>query len=106
MAAPVIRDTAFNPSDPNGVVATFSFTGGGRSVISYDGGQTYYTFAGGGANSISWWKGANEGSGASEQGRNWILTGSLTGGGFSGRALHRRRVAHRSRHRQRCARRR
>ena len=83
MAAPVIRDTAFNPSDPNGVVATFSFTGGGRSVISYDGGQTYYTFAGGGANSISWWKGANEGSGASEQGRNWILTGSLTGGGFS-----------------------
>ena len=83
MAAPVIRDTAFNPSDPNGVVATFSFTGGGRSVISYDGGQTYYTFAGGGANSISWWKGANEGSGASEQGRNWILSGSLTGGGFS-----------------------
>ena len=83
MAAPVIRDTAFNPSDPNGVVATFSFTGGGRSVISYDGGQTYYTFAGGGANSISWWKAANEGSGASEQGRNWILTGSLTGGGFS-----------------------
>jgi hypothetical protein len=64
-------------------VATFSFTGGGRSVISYDGGQTYYTFAGGGANSISWWKGANEGSGASEQGRNWILSGSLTGGGFS-----------------------
>ena len=83
LAAPVIRDTAFNPSDPNGVVATFSFTGGGRSVISYDGGQTYYTFAGGGANSISWWKGANEGSGASEQGMNWILTGSLTGGGFS-----------------------
>ncbi|MCX5973015.1 MAG: hypothetical protein NTV27_05710 [Chloroflexi bacterium] len=83
LAAPVIRDTAFNPSDPNGVVATFSFTGGGRSVISYDGGQTYYTFAGGGANSISWWKGANEGSGASEQGRNWILSGSLTGGGFS-----------------------
>ena len=65
------------------MVATFSFTGGGRSVISYDGGQTYYTFAGGGANSISWWKGANEGSGASEQGRNWILSGSLTGGGFS-----------------------
>ncbi len=83
MAAPVIRDTAFNPSDPNGVVATFSFTGGGRSVISYDGGQTYYTFAGGGADSISWWKGANEGSGASEQGTNWILTGSLTGGGLS-----------------------
>ena len=52
-------------------------------MISYDGGQTYYTFAGGGANSISWWKAANEGSGASEQGRNWILTGSLTGGGFS-----------------------
>ena len=52
-------------------------------MISYDGGQTYYTFAGGGANSISWWKGANEGSGASEQGRNWILSGSLTGGGFS-----------------------
>lgn len=83
MAAPVIRDTAFNPSDPNGVVATFSFTGGGRSVISYDGGKTYYTFAGGGANSIAWWKSANEGSGASEQGSNWILTGSLTGGGFS-----------------------
>ncbi len=83
MAAPVIRDTAFNPSDPNGVVATFSFTGGGRSVISYDGGQTYYTFAGGGANSIAWWKGANEGSDSSEQGTNWILTGSLTGGGFS-----------------------
>jgi hypothetical protein len=83
MAAPVIRDTAFNPSDPNGVVATFSFTGGGRSVISYDGGKTYFTFAGGGADSISWWKGANAGSGASEQGTNWILTGSLTGGGFS-----------------------
>ena len=83
LAAPVVRDTAFNPSDPNGVVATFSFTGGGRSVISYDGGQTYYTFAGGGANSIAWWKGANEGSDSSEQGTNWILTGSLTGGGFS-----------------------
>lgn len=83
LAAPVIRDTAFNPSDPNGVVATFSFTGGGRSVISYDGGQSYYTFAGGGANSIAWWKGESEGTGASEQGTNWILTGSLTGGGFS-----------------------
>lgn len=83
MAAPVIRDTAFNPSDPNGVVATFSFTGGGRSVISYDGGQSYYTFAGSGANSIAWWKGESEGTGASEQGTNWILTGSLTGGGFS-----------------------
>ena len=41
LAAPVVRDTAFNPSDPNGVVATFSFTGGGRSVISYDGGQSW-----------------------------------------------------------------
>ena len=83
LAAPVVRDTAFNPSDPNGVVATFSFTGGGRSVISYDGGQSYYTFAGGGSNTIAWWKGANEGSGASEQGTNWILSGSLTGGGFA-----------------------
>ena len=83
LAAPVVRDTAFNPSDPNGVVATFSFTGGGRSVISYDGGQSYYTFAGGGSNAIAWWKGGNEGSGASEQGTNWILSGSLTGGGFA-----------------------
>ena len=83
LAAPVVRDTAFNPSDPNGVVATFSFTGGGRSVISYDGGQSYYTFAGGGSNSIAWWKGGNQGSGGSEQGTNWILSGSLTGGGFA-----------------------
>lgn len=83
LAAPVVRDTAFNPADPDGVVATFSFTGGGRSVISYDGGQHYFTFAGGGSNAISWWKGPNEGTGAGEQGTNWILTGSLTGGGFS-----------------------
>ena len=83
LAAPVVRDTAFNPSDPNGVVATFSFTGGGRSVISYDGGQSYYTFAGGGSNSIAWWKGGNQGSGDNEQGTNWILSGSLTGGGFA-----------------------
>ena len=26
LAAPVVRDTAFNPSDPSGVVATFSFS--------------------------------------------------------------------------------
>jgi hypothetical protein len=83
LAAPVVRDTAFNPSDPDGVVATFSFTGGGRSVISYDGGQHYYTFAGGGSNSIAWWKGASSGTGASEQGHNWILSGSLTGGGLA-----------------------
>ena len=83
LAAPVIRDTASNPSDPNGVVATFSFTGGGRSVISYDGGQTYYTFAGGGSNAIAWWKGGSATTEGGEQGTNWILSGSLTGGGFA-----------------------
>ena len=72
LAAPTVRDIAYSPNDPDALVMTMSFTGGGRTVMSLDGGSTWFTFGGQGTNSVAWWNGAGD--------RQWVAAGGGNGG--------------------------
>ena len=67
----VIRQSIFQPSSTTNMASLMSFTGGGRTIGSTDGGTTWFTLQDRGGARMDWWRGATSGS-------EWIVMG--TGG--------------------------
>lgn len=68
ITSPTVRDIEPSPVDPAGMLMGFSFTGGGRTLISANGGDTWATIGGGGSNAVAWWTDAD--------GDQWLAGGS------------------------------
>ena len=68
ITSPTVKDVATNPLDADGLYMGFSFTGGGRTVMSTNGGKSFFTIGGGGSNAVTWW--------VDGDGNYWIAGGS------------------------------
>jgi hypothetical protein len=67
----VIRQSIYQPSSTTNMASLMSFTGGGRTIGSTDGGTTWFTLTDRGGARMDWWTGGTSGS-------QWIVMG--TGG--------------------------
>lgn len=97
LPVPVVKDTIYHPTDPNQLLVGLSFSGGGRTLFSLDGGTTLHTLFPVGSGGVAWWPQATSTSrwlagGAGGDG-NWLraletTTGSpLTAGSTIGPAI-------------------
>lgn len=71
ITAPVVRDLAYSPDSGDEIATAFSFTGGGRVVVSNTGGERWWTIADSGADMIDWWAGTGT--------QEWIVTATRAG---------------------------
>jgi hypothetical protein len=69
----VIRQSLYQPSSATNMASLMSFTGGGRTIGSTDGGTTWFTLADRGGSRMDWWRGATSGS-------EWIIMGTSGAG--------------------------
>lgn len=55
---PVVKDTSYGPSGASQIATALSGSGGGLTVASDDGGDTFVTVVAKGGNAVDWWQGA------------------------------------------------
>ncbi len=61
LSGPNVTDVVYDPSSTDGsrLALSMTDTGGGRTMISTDGGTSFSTIGAGGSRSLDWWNGAN-----------------------------------------------
>jgi hypothetical protein len=61
LSGPNITDVVYDPNSTDGsrLALSMTDTGGGRTMISTDGGTSFSTVGAGGSRSLDWWNGAN-----------------------------------------------
>lgn len=61
MTGPNVTDVVYDPNSTDGsrMVLSMTETGGGRTMISTDGGTSFSTLGAGGSRALDWWNGAN-----------------------------------------------
>ncbi|MFA5890108.1 MAG: hypothetical protein WDA27_04010 [Actinomycetota bacterium] len=69
LEAAVVKDTAYGPGSNDQLATMLSFSGGGRTLGSLDGGTSWITIQSRGGGAVDWWPSVT-------QGTSWILAGS------------------------------
>jgi hypothetical protein len=61
LSGPNVTDVVYDPNSTDGsrLALSMTDTGGGRTMISTDGGTSFSTIGAGGSRSLDWWNGAN-----------------------------------------------
>jgi hypothetical protein len=59
LTVPVVKDTSYGPAGAGEIATSLSGSGGGLSVASDDGGDTFTTVVAKGGNAVDWWQGSS-----------------------------------------------